>query len=120
MYAVIRTGGKQYKVAANDVITVEKLDGEKGTIVTFDDVLMVGGEAGSVVGSPSVKGATVTATVLDQMRSDKVLVFKKRRRKNYRRMRGHRQMLTVLRIAAIDGGASAKAGKAAKGESHGA
>lgn len=101
MYAVIRTGGKQYKVAANDVITVEKLPGETGAVVQFDEVLMVGGAAASTVGAPLVAGACVTATVLDQVKGDKVIVFKKKRRHNYRRKKGHRQLGTVLRIAGI-------------------
>lgn len=100
MYAVIRTGGKQYKVAANDVITVEKLPAEAGAVVQFDEVLMVGGGKNSV-GAPLVAGACVTGTVLDQVKGDKVLVFKKRRRHNYRRKNGHRQLGTVVRIAGI-------------------
>ncbi len=101
MYAVIRTGGKQYKVAANDVITVEKLPGEAGSVVQFAEVLMVGDAAKHTVGAPLVSGAVVTATVLDQVKGDKVIVFKKRRRHNYRRKKGHRQLGTVLRIAGI-------------------
>ncbi len=100
MYAVIRTGGKQYKVAANDVITIEKLPGDAGAVIQFDEVLMVGGGKNSV-GAPLVAGACVTATVLDQVKGDKVLVFKKRRRHNYRRKNGHRQLGTVVRIAGI-------------------
>jgi len=100
MYAVIRTGGKQYKVAANDVITVEKLPAEAGSVVQFDEVLMVGG-AKNAVGAPLVAGAVVTATVLEQVKGDKVIIFKKRRRHNYRRKRGHRQLGTVLRIGGI-------------------
>jgi len=101
MYAVIRTGGKQYKVAANDVITVEKLPAEAGAVVQFDEVLMVGDAATQSVGAPLVSGAVVTATVLDQVKGDKIIVFKKRRRHNYRRKKGHRQLGTVLRIAGI-------------------
>jgi large subunit ribosomal protein L21 len=101
MYAVIRTGGKQYKVAPNDVIVVEKLMADKGALVQFDEVLMVGGEGKSTVGTPLVAGALVTATVLDQDKGDKVIIFKKRRRKNYRRKKGHRQFETTLRIAGI-------------------
>jgi large subunit ribosomal protein L21 len=101
MYAVIRTGGKQYKVAPNDVIVVEKLLADKGSVVQFDEVLMVGGEGKTSVGAPLVAGAVVTATVLDQGLGDKVIVFKKRRRKNYRRKKGHRQAETTLRIAGI-------------------
>ncbi len=101
MYAVIKTGGKQYRVAAGDVIKVEKLDGEVGQTLDFDQVLMVGGDDAkdsAVVGTPTVDGAKVTARILEQGRADKVLIFKKKRRKNYRRTRGHRQWQTVLRI----------------------
>ena len=101
MYAVIRTGGKQYKVAPNDVIVVEKLMADKGAMVQFDEVLMVGGEGKSSVGAPLVAGAVVTARVLDQGKADKIIVFKKTRRKNYRRKKGHRQLETTLRIAGI-------------------
>ena len=104
MYAVIKTGGKQYRVAAGDVIKVEKLDGEVGQTVDFDQVLMVGGDAapkGVVVGAPTVDGAVVSAEVLEQGKADKVLIFKKKRRQKYRRTRGHRQHQTVLRISDI-------------------
>jgi large subunit ribosomal protein L21 len=100
MYAVIKTGGKQYRVAAGDVIKVEKLDGEVGQTVDFDQVLMVGGDE-ATIGAPTVKGAKVTAEVLEQGKADKVLIFKKKRRQNYRRTRGHRQHQTVLRISDI-------------------
>jgi len=101
MFAVIRTGGKQYKVAKNDVILVETLAGEAGQEVTFNEVLMLGEGSGLKLGQPLVAGAKVTATVLDQTQADKVLIFKKNRRHNYRRKRGHRQKLTVLRILDI-------------------
>ncbi len=101
MYAVIKTGGKQYRVAAGDVIKVEKLDGEVGSNVDFDQVLMVGGDDGAKIGTPVLDGAKVTAEVLEQGKGDKVLIFKKKRRKNYRRTRGHRQHQTVLRISGI-------------------
>ena len=101
MFAVIKTGGKQYKVAMNDVILVEKLEVEAGAEVTFDQVLMVGQDANLKVGAPLVKGASVVAKVLDQTQADKVLIFKKNRRHNYRRKRGHRQLQTVLRITDI-------------------
>lgn len=101
MYAVIRTGGKQYKVAPNDVIVVEKLMADKGAMVQFDEVLMVGGDGKASVGAPLVAGAVVTARVLDQGKADKIIVFKKTRRKNYRRKKGHRQHETTLRIAGI-------------------
>ena len=100
MYAVIKTGGKQYRVAKNDVIKIERLDGEAGAEIVFSEVLMLGGE-NPVVGAPRVAGATVTGTVLEQAKGDKVIIFKKRRRKNYRRRNGHRQLLTVVRIADI-------------------
>jgi large subunit ribosomal protein L21 len=99
MFAVIKTGGKQYKVTANDVIRVEKLPGVAGDTVTLDQVLMVGDK----IGAPIVVGAHVTATVLEQARADKVIIFKKKRRQNYRRKKGHRQELTVLRITDIAG-----------------
>lgn len=107
-FAVIRTGGKQYRVMPNAVLTVEKLEAEPGSTVTFHDVLAVGNDAGLTLGAPTVLGASVTATVLEQKRGDKIIVFKKKRRKNYRRKKGHRQHLTVLRIAdVIAGGAAA-------------
>ncbi|MDP6517672.1 MAG: 50S ribosomal protein L21 [Alphaproteobacteria bacterium] len=109
MYAVIKTGGKQYKVAKNDVIRVERLTGEAGAAVAFEDVLMIGDDAGAQVGQPVIAGAKVTATVLEQIRDDKILVFKKKRRKNYRRKAGHRQHLTVLRVTDIAGPKAAKA-----------
>jgi large subunit ribosomal protein L21 len=99
MFAVIRTGGKQYRVTPNAVLKVEKLEAEPGATVTFTDVLALGSEAGVVVGSPTVAGAAVTATVMAQDRLDKVIIFKKRRRQNSRRRNGHRQHVTVLRIA---------------------
>ncbi|HLI10489.1 MAG TPA: 50S ribosomal protein L21 [Alphaproteobacteria bacterium] len=102
MYAVVKTGGKQYRVAPGDVIQVEKLPVETGSLVALEDVLMLGGNgADPQVGSPRVAGAAVTALVLEQLRDDTVLVFKKKRRHNYRRKRGHRQQVTVLRIAEI-------------------
>ena len=98
MYAVLRTGGKQYRVSANDVIAVEKLPGEAGGFVEFGDILMIGDSKATTLGTPVLEGALVTATILEQGRADKVLVFKKKRRQNYRRMYGHRQDETVLRI----------------------
>ena len=100
-FAVIRTGGKQYRVTPNSVLKVEKLEAEAGATVTFHDVLAVGSEAGLTLGAPTVPGASVSATVLEQARADKIIVFKKKRRQNYRRKRGHRQHLTVLRIGDI-------------------
>jgi len=101
MFAVIKTGGKQYKVAPDDVLRVEKLAGEPGDIVELDAVLMLGGESGTTLGTPLVAGATVAAEVVQQTRADKIVVFKKQRRKHYRRRHGHRQEETVLRIAEI-------------------
>jgi large subunit ribosomal protein L21 len=105
MYAVIRTGGKQYKVAANDVIKVERLAGEAGETVHFAEVLMVGEGADATVGTPLVAGASVAATLMEHIKDDKVLVFKKKRRHNYRRKRGHRQGLSVLKVTEIVTGA---------------
>ncbi|MBS1070919.1 50S ribosomal protein L21 [Gluconobacter cerinus] len=102
MFAVIRTGGKQYRVAPESILKVEKLEAEAGSTVTFSDVLMVGSEGSVTVGAPLVAGATVTATVVAQDRLSKVIIFKKRRRQNSRRKNGHRQHVTVLRIDAIN------------------
>ncbi|GAN91621.1 MULTISPECIES: 50S ribosomal protein L21 [Gluconobacter] len=102
MFAVIRTGGKQYRVAPESILKVEKLEAEAGSTVTFSDVLMVGSEGSVTVGAPLVAGATVTATVVAQDRLAKVIIFKKRRRQNSRRKNGHRQHVTVLRIDAIN------------------
>ena len=101
-YAVIRTGGKQYRVTPDAVLTVERLEAEAGATVTFQDVLAIGGEAGLTLGAPTIAGATVTATVVEQNRGAKIIIFKKRRRQNSRRKNGHRQMQTVLRISAIN------------------
>ncbi len=100
-FAVIRTGGKQYRVTPNSVLTVEKLEAEAGATVTFHEVLALGTDAGLQIGAPTVPGASVTATVIEQTRGDKVLILKKRRRKNSRRKQGHRQHQTVLRIGAF-------------------
>jgi large subunit ribosomal protein L21 len=101
MFAVIKTGGKQYRVAADEVVTVGKLAGAPGEAITFDTVLMVTGEGGTQVGAPSVADMTVTGEVVEHTRGPKVIAFKKRRRKNSRRKRGHRQDFTVVRITAI-------------------
>ncbi len=101
MFAVIRTGGKQYRVSPDTVLKVEKLAGEPGSTITFTDVLSVGSASGVSVGTPTVAGATVTATVIAQDRLAKVLIFKKRRRQNSRRKNGHRQEVTVLRVSGI-------------------
>jgi large subunit ribosomal protein L21 len=103
MFAVIRTGGKQYKVAKDDVITVEKLPGEPGAVVEFGEVLMIGHGAEVAAGTPLLAGAAVSATVVEQSRAAKIIVFKKKRRKNYRRKKGHRQYQTVLRVTEIKG-----------------
>lgn len=102
MFAVIRTGGKQYRVEPDQVLKVEKLEAEAGSSITFTDVLAVGGAAGLTIGAPNVPGATVVATVIAQDRLDTVIIFKKRRRQNSRRKNGHRQPVTVLRVSAIN------------------
>jgi len=101
MFAVIKTGGKQHRVAANDVIPIERRAGAPGDAVTFDEVLMLTGADGIQVGAPTIAGATVGAEIVEQARGPKVIAFKKRRRKNSRRKRGHRQELTVVRITRI-------------------
>jgi large subunit ribosomal protein L21 len=101
MFAVIKTGGKQYKVAEQDVITVERLEGEAGSVISFDQVLMVGEGESFTVGAPVVAGAVVSAEIVGQARGPKLIVFKKRRRQNSRRKNGHRQDLTVLKITGI-------------------
>ncbi len=101
MFAVIKTGGKQYKVAKDDIIIIEKLDVEAGKKVTFDEVLMCGDDKDIKIGTPALKGAQVSGEVVEQRKGDKVLVFKKKRRQNYRRKKGHRQNETVVKITAI-------------------
>ena len=103
MYAVIKTGGKQYRVAQNDLLTIERLEGEPGASIEFADVLMVGNGEQVNVGAPFVSGAKVTAELVDQARGPKVIAFKKRRRKNSRRKKGHRQHLSLVRITGISG-----------------
>jgi len=98
MFAVIKTGGKQYKVAKDDIIIVEKLDAETGKKISFDDVLLAGKNGDIKVGEPTVKGAKVEGEVLEQRKAAKVLVF---RRQTYRRKRGHRQNETVVKITSI-------------------
>ncbi len=109
MFAVIRTGGKQYRVAKNDVIAVEKLAGEPGEAVQFHEVLMIGDGAEVETGAPLLAGAAVSATVVEQTRAAKIIVFRKKRRHNYRRKKGHRQHQTVLRIEDIHGAGFAPA-----------
>jgi large subunit ribosomal protein L21 len=101
MFAVIKTGGKQYRVATNDVIKVEKIAGEAGDIVELGQVLMVSGDKGVEIGNPLVAGVTVAAEVLSQERGDTIIIFKKRRRHHYRRRNGHRQGLTAVKITEI-------------------
>ncbi|MES2451757.1 MAG: 50S ribosomal protein L21 [Pseudomonadota bacterium] len=110
MFAVVRTGGKQYRVAAGDKIVVEKLDGEAGASITLADVLLAG--EGSEL--QSVEGLTVSAEIIAQAKADKVIIFKKKRRHNYRRKNGHRQQHTILKITAI--GAQEKKAKAKKAD----
>ena len=116
MFAVIKSGGKQYKVAKNDVIRVEKLDAEAGASIDLNEVLMVGDDKSQTVGVPLVDGASVSATVLEQMRDSKIIIFKKKRRQNYRRKNGHRQHLTVLRIDDILAAGKKKAAPKKKAE----
>lgn len=102
MYAVIETGGKQYRVAPGDVIKVEKLTAEAGEAITLDKVLMVQKDGESTLGAPTVSGASVSAKVVSQTRGPKLMVFKKKRRHNYRRKKGHRQDLTQIEITDIN------------------
>lgn len=103
MFAVIKTGGKQYRVAKDDVLAIEKVTGDAGAVVVFDNVLMLGTE----VGKPLIDGAQVTGTVVRQFRDDTVIIFKKRRRKHYRRRNGHRQHLTLVKITDMGKGIAA-------------
>jgi large subunit ribosomal protein L21 len=109
MYAVIKTGGKQYRVQPGDLLVVEKLDGEPGAAVSFGEVLMLGDGEAVTVGAPLVEGAAVAATLIETRKGEKVKIFKKIRRQGYRRTKGHRQLESVLRVTAISG-----AGKDAK------
>ena len=116
MFAVIKTGGKQYRVAADDKLKIEKVVGEPGDIIELGEVLVVGGDD-VTLGNPTVAGATVAAEVVAQGRNDKVIAFKKRRRKNSRRKRGHRQEFTLVRISEIlTDGAKPTTGPAPKRE----
>lgn len=117
MFAVIKTGGKQFRVTANDLLKVEKLAGAAGDVVEFDHVMLVGEGEKTSVGTPFVEGALVTAEIVEQGRARKVITFKKRRRQNSRRTRGHRQLLTTVRISEIlTGGAKPSKKAAAKKE----
>ena len=100
MFAVIRTGGKQYKVAKDDVISIERLDGDAGAKITFGEVMMLGGDSPKA-GAPLVKGASVAAEILEHGRGPKTIAFKKKRRKNTHRKRGHRQHFTKVKITGI-------------------
>ncbi len=115
MFAVIRTGGKQYKVAKDDVIAVEKLAGEPGATIELGEVLMLGDGATVSAGTPLVSGASVSATLVEQRRADKIIIFKKKRRHNYRRKNGHRQYQTVLRIDEIHAEGALPASGGARG-----
>ena len=101
-YAVIRTGGKQYRVSEGDIVKVEKLDAEVGAKITLADVLFVGGDGAPKIGAPLVANGKVTGEIVDQGRAKKIIVFKKKRRKSYSRQRGHRQYQTALKITAIE------------------
>jgi len=116
MYAVIKTGGKQYRVANGDILAVEKLAGDPGSVVALAPVLMLDDDASSTVGTPVIEGATVSAEILEQARGDKILVFKKKRRQGYRRTRGHRQDMTVVRITDVTGKSKTAPKRAAKAE----
>ncbi len=103
MYAVIRSGGKQYRVSQGGSLRVERLPGDVGSSVTLDDVLMIGGEGDVKIGTPTVDGAQITGTIVAQGRGDKIRVFKMKRRKGYRRTQGHRQNYTEIRVDEIRG-----------------
>lgn len=103
MFAVVKTGGKQYKVAENQIVKVEKIDAELGAQIDLSQVLMIGGQGkNTVIGTPFVNGASVTAEVISHSRDQKIIIFKKERRQHYRRKRGHRQHITHLKITSIN------------------
>lgn len=103
MFAIVKTGGKQYKVVKDSIIKVEKIEGSLGSKIELDQVLLVGEDSReSVIGTPTVKGAKVTAEIVNQFKDDKIIVFKKKRRQNYRRKAGHRQNLTELKILKVE------------------
>ncbi|MCP8940705.1 50S ribosomal protein L21 [Alsobacter sp. SYSU M60028] len=116
MFAVIKTGGKQYRVAAQDVITIEKLPAQEGDAVSFDQVLMLSRDGATELGAPTVAGATVAGEIVSQTRGKKTINFVKRRRQNSKRKKGHRQELTVVRITEILTDGAKPAAKAAAGE----
>ena len=101
MLAIFKTGGKQYSVKAGQILKVEKLEGSEGDSISFNDILAVSDNSEHTIGSPLVKGATIEAKILEQIRDKKIIVFKKRQRQNYRHTQGHRQYLTVLKIESI-------------------
>jgi large subunit ribosomal protein L21 len=112
MFAIVRTGGKQYRVGVGDQITVERILGDVGAEIELADVLAIGGDEAPMIGTPTVPDATVRARIVQQPRGTKIIVFKKKRRKNYRRKRGHRQELTVLKIEEIKRGAAERSHEA--------
>lgn len=114
MFAVIKTGGKQYKVQEGDILDIEKIGMEKGKKVTFDQVLLVESDGKTMIGTPYVENAVVSAVIIENFKGDKVLVFKKKRRKQYRRTRGHRQDLTRVKIEKIEVGGKKEKGEAIK------
>lgn len=103
MYAVIETGGKQYRVSTGDKLRLEKIHAEEGEQVSFDKVILLGKDDGPVIGTPYIDGAVVTAKILEHGKDDKVIVFKYRRKKNYRKFRGHRQQYTLVQVDGITG-----------------
>ncbi len=113
MYAIIKTGGKQYRVAPDDTIEIERLPGNAGDTVELTEVLMIAGDGDIEVGTPLVEGASVSAELVAQTRGDKIIIFKKRRRKHYRRRQGHRQDLTLLKVTAINAAGKKPVKKAA-------
>ncbi|MDD7909832.1 MULTISPECIES: 50S ribosomal protein L21 [Pseudovibrio] len=113
MFAVIKTGGKQYRVATDDLLKIEKVSAEAGETVTFDEVLIVGNETDTTIGAPTVEGASVVGEVVEQGRDRKIIIFKKRRRQNSRRRNGHRQSFTTVKITDILTGGAKPAKKAA-------
>jgi large subunit ribosomal protein L21 len=112
MFAVVKTGGKQYKVSPNNIIEVEKLEAEVGATILLNEVVLFNDGTNAQVGKPTVEGVAVSAEVLNQKKGEKVIIFKKKRRHNYRRKNGHRQLITVLKIAGIGKGLSAKSAPA--------
>jgi len=105
MYAILKTGGKQYKVKSDDLVDIERLEGEVGTKVTFSEILGIGEEGGKLqVGTPLIQGASIAAEIVDQFRGKKLIAFKKKRRKGYKRKVGHRQEITRVKISAITAG----------------